>query len=79
LGGSHLAQATVTEAETIQLIHEAVDRGITFLDNSWDYNEGRSESRMGKALAENNSRGNAGYQGVCSAIDRHASRGHTPS
>lgn len=52
LGGSHIAQPQVTEAETTRLIHEAVDRGITFLDNSWDYNEGRSETRMGKALAE---------------------------
>ena len=52
LGGSHIAQAQVTEAETIRLIHQAVDRGINFLDNSWDYNEGRSERRMGNALAQ---------------------------
>lgn len=56
LGGSHIAKATVPEAETIRLIHAAVDRGITFLDNSWDYNEGRSERLMGKALAANHSR-----------------------
>ncbi len=56
LGGSHLAQATVTEAETTRLIHAAIDRGITFMDNSWDYNEGRSEARMGNALSENKSR-----------------------
>ena len=35
----------------IQLIRQAVDRGITFLDNCWDYNDGTSEVRMGKALA----------------------------
>ncbi len=52
LGGSHIAKAQITEAETIRLIHQAVDRGITFLDNSWDYNEGRSERRMGNALSE---------------------------
>jgi hypothetical protein len=52
LGGSHIAQAKVTEPETTRLIHQAIDRGITFLDNSWDYNEGRSERRMGNALAE---------------------------
>ncbi len=52
LGGSHLGQPTVTEGEAITLIHEALDRGINFLDNSWDYNEGRSEMRVGKALAQ---------------------------
>jgi uncharacterized protein len=52
LGGSHIAQPQVTESETIRLIHEAIDRGITFMDNCWDYNEGRSEMRMGDALAE---------------------------
>jgi aryl-alcohol dehydrogenase-like predicted oxidoreductase len=52
LGGSHLGQPQVTEDEAIRLIHEGIDRGINFLDNSWDYNEGRSEERVGKALAQ---------------------------
>ena len=52
LGGSHLGQPTVTEDDAIKIIHEALDRGINFLDNSWDYNEGRSEMRMGKALQQ---------------------------
>jgi predicted aldo/keto reductase-like oxidoreductase len=52
LGGSHLGQATVSDDEATSLIHEALDRGINFLDNSWDYNEGRSEERVGKALAQ---------------------------
>ncbi|MBV9757210.1 MAG: aldo/keto reductase [Alphaproteobacteria bacterium] len=52
LGGSHVAKPPITEAETIRLIHAAVDRGITFMDNSWDYNEGQSELRMGKALEQ---------------------------
>ncbi|MBV9612537.1 MAG: aldo/keto reductase [Acidobacteriaceae bacterium] len=56
LGGSHIAQPPVAEAETIRLIHAAIDRGITFMDNCWDYNEGRSEMRMGAALAQNGSR-----------------------
>jgi predicted aldo/keto reductase-like oxidoreductase len=34
------------------LIHAAVDRGITFMDNAWDYNQGESEMRMGKALSQ---------------------------
>lgn len=50
LGGSHIAKPTVSETETIRLIHEAIDRGITFMDNSWDYNSGLSEERMGNAL-----------------------------
>jgi aryl-alcohol dehydrogenase-like predicted oxidoreductase len=52
LGGSHIAEPTVAETESIRLVHEAIDRGITFMDNSWDYNQGQSELRMGKALAE---------------------------
>ena len=52
LGGSHLGQASVTEDEAVRLIHEGLDRGINFLDNSWDYNEGRSEERVGKALSQ---------------------------
>ena len=52
MGGSHLGQATVNEDTAIRLIHEGLDRGINFLDNAWDYNEGRSEDRVGKALAQ---------------------------
>jgi predicted aldo/keto reductase-like oxidoreductase len=49
MGGFHIGKQQ-DEQESIALIHAAVDRGITFLDNSWDYNEGKSEERMGKAL-----------------------------
>lgn len=52
MGGSHMAKATLSDAECIRLVHQAVDRGITFMDNSWDYNEGRSERLMGEALAQ---------------------------
>jgi uncharacterized protein len=52
LGGSHIAKPALTEDQTIRLIHAAIDRGITFMDNSWDYNQGESELRMGKALAQ---------------------------
>jgi aryl-alcohol dehydrogenase-like predicted oxidoreductase len=52
LGGSHIAKPGVDEAESIRLVHQAIDRGITFMDNSWDYNQGQSEIRMGKALAQ---------------------------
>ncbi|MBV9674008.1 MAG: aldo/keto reductase [Verrucomicrobia bacterium] len=52
LGGSHIAKPAVQHDESIQLIHEAIDRGINFMDNSWDYNEGQSELRMGEALSQ---------------------------
>lgn len=51
LGGYHLGQKALDEAESIRLIREAIDRGINFMDNCWDYNAGVSEDRMGKALA----------------------------
>lgn len=52
MGGFHLGKRAVTDAEATRLIHQGVDRGITFMDNCWDYNDGRSELRMGAALAE---------------------------
>ena len=50
LGGWHLALKHVEEPLSIRIIRTAIDHGINFLDNSWDYNEGKSELRMGKAL-----------------------------
>ena len=52
LGGSHIGKPKLSDDESIRMMHEAIDRGITFMDNSWDYNEGQSELRMGKALAQ---------------------------
>jgi len=52
LGGWHIGQPSMSEHESIQLIRQAIDRGITFMDNCWDYNEGASEVRMGKALKD---------------------------
>jgi aryl-alcohol dehydrogenase-like predicted oxidoreductase len=49
LGGFHIG-IQKDENESIRIIHAAIDGGITFLDNSWDYNKGASEERMGKAL-----------------------------
>jgi uncharacterized protein len=42
----------LTEAQSLKLIQRAVDEGITFMDNAWDYHDGEAEERMGKALAE---------------------------
>jgi aryl-alcohol dehydrogenase-like predicted oxidoreductase len=52
LGGWHLGLPRVDEALSIRLVRDAIDRGINFLDNSWDYNEGKSEIRMGTALRD---------------------------
>ena len=52
VGGWHLSLKHVDEKLAIRIVREAIDRGINFLDNSWDYNDGKSEKRMGKALAD---------------------------
>jgi aryl-alcohol dehydrogenase-like predicted oxidoreductase len=52
LGGWHLAFGHLDEQATVRIVRTAVDRGITFLDNSWDYWNGESERRMGKALGD---------------------------
>lgn len=51
LGGYHLGMPR-SERTATKIVHAAVERGITFLDNSWDYHEGASEERMGNALKE---------------------------
>lgn len=51
LGGSHIGTQH-DEQESIKIIRTALDNGINFLDNCWDYNEGQSEIRMGKALRD---------------------------
>ncbi|MEH2126403.1 aldo/keto reductase [Nostoc sp.] len=52
LGGWHIALKHVDEQLAIRIVRTAIDRGITFMDNSWDYNGGVSEIRMGKALRD---------------------------
>ena len=51
LGGYHIG-IPKDEQESIRLIRSAIDRGITFMDNCWDYMDGKSEVRMGKALRD---------------------------
>jgi aryl-alcohol dehydrogenase-like predicted oxidoreductase len=51
LGGYHLGKPK-TIAEAVRIIHEAIDAGITFLDNAWEYHDGESERRMGRAIAD---------------------------
>jgi predicted aldo/keto reductase-like oxidoreductase len=51
LGGYHIGMQK-DEQISIKIIRTAVDNGINFLDNCWDYNGGESEVRMGKALRD---------------------------
>src|SRR5260370_19051895 len=51
VGGAHIAEPK-DENESIRIIRTAVDRGVNFMDNSWDYNDGERELRMGKALRD---------------------------
>ena len=52
VGGWHLGLKTLDDQLAIRIVRSAINRGINFLDNSWDYNEGASEIRMGKALRD---------------------------
>ena len=51
LGGAHIGMQR-DENDSIRIIRTAIDNGINFMDNSWDYNGGASEIRMGKALRD---------------------------
>lgn len=52
LGGWHIGLPHVDEQLGFRIVRSAIDRGITFMDNSWDYNDGASEIRMGRALRD---------------------------
>ena len=52
LGGWHLGFDFIDEELSVRIIRTAIDNGINFMDNCWDYNEGASEERMGKALKD---------------------------
>ncbi len=49
IGGAHIGAPE--DQEAIAIMHEAIDQGMTFFDNAWDYGDGRSEQLMGRALA----------------------------
>jgi uncharacterized protein len=72
LGGYHIGMQS-DEQESIRIIRTALDEGINFLDNCWDYNGGTSEIRMGKALQD-------GYRQkafLMTKIDSHTKQGAT--
>jgi predicted aldo/keto reductase-like oxidoreductase len=52
MGGFHIGQPKLSDDESLKLIRSAIDGGINFMDNSWDYNKGQSEIRMGNALKD---------------------------
>jgi aryl-alcohol dehydrogenase-like predicted oxidoreductase len=52
VGGWHLSLKHVDEDLSLRIVRTAIDRGVNFMDNSWDYNDGESERRMGKALLD---------------------------
>lgn len=53
LGGAHIGKKEkLSDEEAVALMRAAADGGITFFDNCWDYNDGLSEERMGKALRD---------------------------
>ena len=55
LGGYHLGMVkTVTEA--VRIVHQAIDAGMNFLDNAWEYHDGESERRMGRAIKDRRNR-----------------------
>jgi predicted aldo/keto reductase-like oxidoreductase len=52
IGGSHIGGWTLLESTAIRIVRTALDNGVNFLDNCWDYHNGESEARMGKALRD---------------------------
>jgi uncharacterized protein len=51
IGGYHAGNVD-TVAESVRIMHAAIDAGVNFLDNAWEYHEGDSEKRMGRAIAD---------------------------
>ena len=71
VGGAHLGKPK--ESEAIQIVHQAIDAGVTFMDNAWEYNDTESERRMGVALAQGGYRDRAFLMTKDCAHDRIAS------
>ncbi len=55
LGGYHIGKID-SDREAVKVVHAAIDGGITFLDNAWEYHDGKSEIRMGKAIRDRRDR-----------------------
>ena len=74
LGGYHIG--VPEESEAIRIMHEAIDQGMTFFDNSWDYHGGGSEKVMGKALADNGRRDKVFLMTKCCDRDYDGAKQH---
>lgn len=55
LGGYHIGKMK-SERDAVRIVHAAIDAGITFMDNAWEYHEGRAETLMGKGIADRRER-----------------------
>jgi aryl-alcohol dehydrogenase-like predicted oxidoreductase len=56
LGGGHIGRATLDPDEAVRIMHRAIDEGLTFFDNAWEYNDRESERRMGIAIHDRRDR-----------------------
>jgi aryl-alcohol dehydrogenase-like predicted oxidoreductase len=52
LGGFHIGKPELSSKDAVQIVRAAIDGGITFIDDCWDYNEGESDRRYAKALKD---------------------------
>ncbi len=74
LGGWHIG--AIEQKLAIELMHAAIDEGLTFFDNAWDYHDGGAEEVMGKALAEGGRRDKVFLMTKNCARDRQGSMQH---
>ncbi len=76
LGGGHLGRPTVEHDLAVRIVQRAVDEGFTFCDNAWEYFDGRSENRMGEALAAGGRRDKVLLMSKVCARDREGAMQH---
>ena len=67
IGGHTIGVERLSEQESIKIMRTAIDEGVNFFDNAWDYHDGRSEERMGKALMD-------GYRDKIILMTKHHGR-----
>jgi predicted aldo/keto reductase-like oxidoreductase len=75
LGGWHIGSVK-DEQEAIKIMHAAIDEGVNFFDNAWDYHDGGSETIMGKGLASPGKRKQVFLMTKCCARDAQTTRQH---
>lgn len=75
LGGWHIGSIR-DDNQAIRIMHAAMDEGITFFDNAWEYHDGRSEELMGRALASGGRRQKVFLMTKCCGRDAKTARQH---